>query len=183
MPRRPLADRGSYASVAALLVSILLGTSGSSAESSHSRVASITQVPVGKHLDAVAAAALSKAGAIGENRNRPASAGSNKGLYFTEIAASAGLTFRYTFGDYAYDNILESSGSGVTWLDHDLDGDLDLYLLNGVFIEGISDPKGRQILASASNHLYCNDGGGPNPELLSCAAALLVFPELVARAS
>jgi hypothetical protein len=87
-------------------------------------------------------------------------AGTTSGLSFSEVAGAAGVIFRYTFGDYAYDNILESSGSGVTWLDHDHDGDLDLYLLNGAYIEDVSDPKGRETLASASNRLYCNSGGG-----------------------
>jgi hypothetical protein len=80
------------------------------------------------------------------------------GLTFEEVAASSGIDFRYTFGDYAYDNILESSGSGALWLDHDLDGDLDLYLLNGAYIDGVSDPKGR-IFTGATNRFYCNEGG------------------------
>ena len=70
------------------------------------------------------------------------------------------MRFRYTFGDYAYDNILESSGSGVTWVDHDQDGDLDLYLLNGVYLEGVSDPKGKRSFGEASDRFYCNNGDG-----------------------
>ncbi len=79
-------------------------------------------------------------------------------LRFTEVGEALGIDFRYTFGDWAYDNILESSGSGALWLDHDGDGDLDLYLLNGVYLEGISDPKGRS-LERAVNRLFCNSGG------------------------
>ena len=33
---------------------------------------------------------------------------------FTVVTEQAGIDFRYTFGDFTYDNILESSGSGVT---------------------------------------------------------------------
>jgi hypothetical protein len=84
--------------------------------------------------------------------------GEDAGLRFRDVAAEVGLDFRYTFGDFAYDNILESSGSGATWLDADGDRDLDLYLLNGAHLEGVSDPKGRAV-AGATNHLYCNDGG------------------------
>jgi hypothetical protein len=87
-------------------------------------------------------------------------ADSASGLRFEEVAQASGLDFVYTFGDYAYDNILESSGSGVTWVDHDGDGDLDLYLLNGVYIEGVSDPKGKRHLEQATNRFYCNQGEG-----------------------
>ena len=80
------------------------------------------------------------------------------GLRFRDVAEELGVDFRYTFGDFAYDNILESSGSGATWLDADGDRDLDLYLLNGAYLDGVSDPKGRAV-EGATNHLYCNDGG------------------------
>ena len=62
---------------------------------------------------------------------------------FREVTEKARIDFRYTFGDFTYDNILESSGSGVTVIDYDGDGDLDLYMLNGTYLEDISDPKGR----------------------------------------
>jgi len=62
---------------------------------------------------------------------------------FVDVTESAGIDFRYTFGDSTYENILESSGSGVTVFDYDGDGLLDLYLLNGTYLEGISDPEGR----------------------------------------
>ncbi len=86
---------------------------------------------------------------------------------FTDITESAGIDFRYTFGDFTYDNILESSGSGVSILDFDGDGDLDLYLLNGTYLEDISDPKGR-IYRDTPNSLYRNNGNGTFTE---CAAA------------
>ena len=97
----------------------------------------------------------------------PESGSSHLGLRFEEIAQASGLDFLYTFGDYAYDNILESSGSGATWIDHDGDGDLDLYLLNGVYIEGVSDPKGKRPFSRAINRFYCNQGDGT---FLDCTA-------------
>jgi hypothetical protein len=48
----------------------------------------------------------------------------------TAVTEEAGIDFRYTFGDYTYGNILQSSGSGVTVFDYDGDGDLDLFLAN-----------------------------------------------------
>ena len=83
---------------------------------------------------------------------------------FTEVAEQAGIDFRYTFGDFTYDNILESSGSGVTVLDYDGDGDLDLYLLNGTYLEDISDPKGR-VCRDTPNRLYRNNGDGTFTEV------------------
>ena len=88
-----------------------------------------------------------------------APAAARPGVVFTDVHAEAGVGFRYTFGDFAYDNILESSGSGVTVFDYDGDGDLDLYLLQGTYLEDVSDPKGR-VFAGVPNELYRNDGGG-----------------------
>lgn len=78
---------------------------------------------------------------------------------FTDVTEEAGIDFKYTFGDTTYGNILESSGSGVTVFDYDNDGDQDLYLLNGTYLEGISDPDGK-VFANASNKLYRNNGDG-----------------------
>ena len=78
---------------------------------------------------------------------------------YKDITEEAGIGFRYNFGDYSYENILESSGSGVTILDYDDDGDMDLYLLNGTYLEGISDPEGK-VFKNAPNQLYRNNGDG-----------------------
>ncbi|NIN09820.1 MAG: CRTAC1 family protein, partial [Gemmatimonadales bacterium] len=85
-------------------------------------------------------------------------------VVFTDVTDQAGIDFRYTFGDYTYENILESSGSGVTVLDYDGDGDLDLYMLNGTYLEGISDPEGR-VFADTPNQLYRNNGDGTFAEV------------------
>jgi hypothetical protein len=81
------------------------------------------------------------------------------GIVFNDVTGKAGINFRYTFGDFAYDNILESSGSGVAFLDYDNDGDYDLLFLNGRYLEGVSDPKGR-VFRDAGNALYRNNGDG-----------------------
>lgn len=61
---------------------------------------------------------------------------------FTDVTQQAGIDFRYTFGDYTYENILESSGSGITVLDYNGDHHLDLYILNGTYLKGIYDIEG-----------------------------------------
>ena len=78
---------------------------------------------------------------------------------FVDVTHEAGIDFKYNFGDTTYDNILESSGSGVTIFDYDHDGDQDLYLLNGTYLEGISDISGKGF-EGTPNKLYRNNGDG-----------------------
>jgi len=82
-----------------------------------------------------------------------------KNIMFTDITSKAGIDFKYTFGDYSYVNILESSGSGITVFDYNNDGFMDLYLMNGTYLEGISDPEG-EVFKDTSNKLYKNNGNG-----------------------
>jgi hypothetical protein len=89
-------------------------------------------------------------------------------LRFTDVTDESGIEFLYTFGDSTYENILESSGSGVTVLDYDGDSDLDLYLLNGTYVEGISDPAG-VVFADTPNELYRNNGDGTFTDVASVA--------------
>jgi len=86
------------------------------------------------------------------------------GVRFIDVTERAGIDFRYTFGDSTYENILESSGSGVTVFDYDGDGNLDLYLLNGTYLEGISDPEG-SVFSATANQLYRNNGDGTFSEV------------------
>jgi len=83
----------------------------------------------------------------------------NKNVMFTDITNKAGIDFKYTFGDYSYVNILESSGSGITVFDYNNDGLMDLYLMNGTYLEGISDPEGK-VFKGTRNRLYKNNGNG-----------------------
>ena len=62
-------------------------------------------------------------------------------MVFENVTTESGIDFKYTFGDNSYENIMESSGSGVSILDYDLDGFYDIYLLNGIYLEGISQTK------------------------------------------
>jgi hypothetical protein len=85
-------------------------------------------------------------------------------IVFTDVTVQAGIDFRYTFGDYTYKNILESSGSGITIFDYNNDGFMDLYMLNGTYLEGISDPEGK-VFEHTANKLYRNNGDGTFTEV------------------
>ncbi len=81
------------------------------------------------------------------------------GIIFRDVAKESGIDFKYTFGDYSYVNILESSGSGITVFDYNNDKLMDLYIMNGTYVEGISDPEGK-VFKNSSNKLYKNNGNG-----------------------
>jgi len=95
----------------------------------------------------------------------PAEAQDSK-VFFTEVTEKAGIDFRYTFGDYTYENILESSGSGICVFDYNGDGNMDLYMLNGTYLEGISDKEGI-VFNNTSNKLYKNNGDGTFTDIAS----------------
>lgn len=83
---------------------------------------------------------------------------------FTDITVDAGIDFLLNFGDYTYENIMESSGSGITVFDYDGDGFMDLYMMNGTWLEGISDEEGREF-TDTPNRLYRNLGDGTFEEV------------------
>jgi len=80
-------------------------------------------------------------------------------VIFTDVAVEAGVDFNYTFGDYTYENILESSGSGITVFDYNNDGFMDLYMMNGTYLEGISQEEGK-VFKGTHNSLYRNNKDG-----------------------
>ena len=96
------------------------------------------------------------------------SSAQKKNVIFTDITKKAGITFKYTFGDDSYKNIIESSGSGITIFDYNNDGLMDLYLMNGAYLEGISDPGGIKYKDS-HNELYKNNGNGTFTEVSKTA--------------
>jgi len=80
-------------------------------------------------------------------------------MRFTDITSKAGIDFKYTFGDLHYENILESSGSGITIFDYNGDGLMDILMLNGTYVDGISD-EGGKIYKNSLDRLYRNNGNG-----------------------
>ncbi len=78
---------------------------------------------------------------------------------FVDITAKAGLEFTHTFGDTKMSNILEATGPGCALFDYDGDGFLDIYVVNGAVLEGISDPAEKAKIAP-TNRLFRSNGDG-----------------------
>ena len=103
-------------------------------------------------LTAICAACYGQAG-------RPNSAAAQKFPQYEDVTDKAHINFRHSFGEQRLSSIMESTGSGCAWFDYNNDGLLDLYVLSGRHIDGVtdhSDPDG----ARATNHLYRNNGDG-----------------------
>ena len=72
---------------------------------------------------------------------------------FTDIAAQAGLSMRFTVGgETTKKYILEANGTGVAFVDFDNDGKLDIFLVNGSKLEGFRGAD------APTNRLYRNSG-------------------------
>lgn len=82
-----------------------------------------------------------------------------RGIEYTDVTIDAGIDFRYNFGDHHYENIIESSGSGVTVFDYNNDKFMDLFLMNGTYLEGISSEDGI-VFKDTPDNLYRNNGDG-----------------------
>jgi enediyne biosynthesis protein E4 len=74
---------------------------------------------------------------------------------FSNVAREAGLDALTVFGGTAANKyLLETTGTGVAFIDYDGDGLLDLFFVNGSTLEGF--PPGKE----PTNHLYRNKGNG-----------------------
>lgn len=78
---------------------------------------------------------------------------------FTDVTQKAGIDFIYNFGDRTFVNIIESSGSGITVFDYNNDGLMDIYMMNGTYLEGISSEDGKKFI-DTPDALYKNNGDG-----------------------
>lgn len=83
-------------------------------------------------------------------------------IILNEVTTAAGIDFVETIGDHEMTNIVESAGVGCGFLDYNNDGWMDIYLVNGCWLKGLSDPGldalERDKLAAATARLYRNRG-------------------------
>jgi len=95
-------------------------------------------------------------------------------LWFTDVTAEAGIEFVHTIGDDTLSNIIEASGVGCALVDFDGDGWLDIYLVNGVYVAGLSNPNvtGKEQLEQATDRLYRNRGDGTFEDVTRRAGVL-----------
>jgi hypothetical protein len=78
---------------------------------------------------------------------------------YEDVTAQSGIDFKHSFGERRLSSIMEATGSGCAWFDYNNDGHLDLYVLSGRYMEGVtkfSRPEGE----NATNKLYRNNGDG-----------------------
>ena len=77
--------------------------------------------------------------------------------HFEDVTEKAGIHFQHSFGERELNSILEGTGSGCAWIDYNNDGLLDLYVVSGRHIDGLTDLSPADGIA-ASSHLYRNNG-------------------------
>lgn len=74
--------------------------------------------------------------------------------FFQEIGQEIGLNYAHSIGGEHINNIVESVGGGVAFLDYDQDGYIDLFTCSGTWIKGFS--KSKKPTKLPHNHLYHN---------------------------
>lgn len=77
-----------------------------------------------------------------------------------DVTTDAGITFVHSIGDDDMDNLIESNAAGCAFFDYDGDSDMDIYLVNGAYVEDLSGVRGRRNRGRLSNALYRNNGDG-----------------------
>jgi len=79
---------------------------------------------------------------------------------FTDVTPASGISFQHCMGNEEIRSILDATGSGCAFLDYDGDRLMDLYVVNGRYLEGISDPQSRFKSIPTISRLYRNRGSG-----------------------
>ena len=78
---------------------------------------------------------------------------------YEDVTDKANLKFVNSFGEQKLSSVLESAGQGCAWFDYNNDGLLDLYVLSGRYLDGVTDHS-KADGKDATNHLYRNNGDG-----------------------
>jgi hypothetical protein len=78
---------------------------------------------------------------------------------YEDVTDRANIHFQHSFGEQKLSSILEATGSGCVWFDYNNDGLMDLYVLSGRHLDGVTDHSKADGM-DATNHLYRNNGDG-----------------------
>ncbi|RKU39613.1 hypothetical protein C6496_00450 [Candidatus Poribacteria bacterium] len=81
-------------------------------------------------------------------------------VQFLDVTTAAGINFQHVDGRTGEKYLIETLGSGALFFDFDLDGHLDLYIVNATHIPPPLDGKANQIEELPENKLYRNNGDG-----------------------
>jgi hypothetical protein len=104
----------------------------------------------------IAVPAYPKASRQTSNHPYPANTSHPAPAWFVNVASQAGLTMQNVNGDPKTKKyIIETTGSGVAIIDYDHDGWPDIFLLNGMMLEGEPSP-----VQTPTSHLYHNNHDG-----------------------
>jgi len=79
-------------------------------------------------------------------------------LRLIDVTAASGIDIVNVSGDPRRWYIPESNGCGAAWLDHDGDGDMDLFVANGSGMRYVDDGRRLEVVPSGTSRLYRNDG-------------------------
>ena len=81
-------------------------------------------------------------------------------VQFVDTTAAAGISFRHVDGRTGEKYLIETLGSGALFFDYDVDGHLDLYVVNATHIPPPIGGKATQTEELPQNRLYRNNGNG-----------------------
>lgn len=81
-------------------------------------------------------------------------------VQFVDTTTAAGITFQHVDGRTGEKYLIETLGSGALFFDYDIDGHLDLYIVNATHIPPPIGENATQTEELPQNRLYRNNGNG-----------------------